>query len=156
MRWRFCYGGLITRILRSEGIEEKTVDMIIAYHLNLTSKLVDVTRTKALDTPYGPVLSAQERQAHDDSVMARMFGMAKLQLSIGGHSVTDDEMETLVDRYPLIDSTAFLCKSGPAFLEPLDDDEATADEAMDDDEEGAIVDGEANALIMFDGGDNEA
>ncbi|KAH0708916.1 hypothetical protein KY284_010343 [Solanum tuberosum] len=59
--WRFFYGGLITRFLRAEGIEEETVDMIAAYHPDLTGKLVDVTRTKALDPSYGPVLSTQER-----------------------------------------------------------------------------------------------
>ncbi|KAH0656144.1 hypothetical protein KY285_031026 [Solanum tuberosum] len=78
LRCRFCYGGLITRFLRAEGIREETVDITVAYHPDLTGKLVDVTRTKALDTSYGPILSAQERQAHDDSVMARMFGMAEL------------------------------------------------------------------------------
>ncbi|KAH0636136.1 hypothetical protein KY290_036565 [Solanum tuberosum] len=130
--------------------------MTVAYHPDLTGKLVDVTRTKALDTSHGPIMSAQDRQAHDDSVMARMFGVAKLQLRIAGCPITDDEMETLADRYPLIDSATFLCKSGPAFLEVLDDNEATADEAMDDDEEGVVVDGEANALMVFDGGDEEA
>ncbi|KAH0689707.1 hypothetical protein KY289_017065 [Solanum tuberosum] len=45
-------------ILRSEGIEEETIDMTVAYYLDLTGKLVDVTRTKALDTSHGPVLSA--------------------------------------------------------------------------------------------------
>ncbi|KAH0776742.1 hypothetical protein KY290_008153 [Solanum tuberosum] len=150
MRWRFCYGGLITRFLRSEGIEEETEDMTVAYHPDLTSKLVDVTRTKALDISHRPVLFAQERQSRDDSVMARMFGMVELQLRIGGRPVTEDELETLVDRYPLIDSVAFLFKSGPAFLEPLDDDEANTDEAMDDDEEGTTVDDEANALMVFD------
>ncbi|KAG5580086.1 hypothetical protein H5410_050713 [Solanum commersonii] len=117
MRWRFCYEGLITHFLRSEDIEKEMIDIIVAYHPHLTGKLVDLTRTKALDISHGP-------------------------LRIGGHPVTDDEMETLADRYPLIDSATFLCKSGPAFLEPLDDDEATANEAMDDDEEGSTVDGE--------------
>uniref|UniRef100_M1DCR7 Uncharacterized protein n=1 Tax=Solanum tuberosum TaxID=4113 RepID=M1DCR7_SOLTU len=72
----------------------------------------------------------------------------------GGRSVTDKEMETLADRYPLIESATFLCKSGPAFMEPLDDDKATADEAMDDEEEDADVADEANALMVF-GGDND-
>ncbi|KAH0712096.1 hypothetical protein KY289_008055 [Solanum tuberosum] len=43
------------------GIEEEVVDLTIAFHPYLTGKLVDVTRTKALDTSHGPVLSAQER-----------------------------------------------------------------------------------------------
>ncbi|KAH0644669.1 hypothetical protein KY284_032553 [Solanum tuberosum] len=155
LRWRFCYGGLITRFLRAEGIEEEAVDMTVAYHPDLTGKLVDVTRTKALDMSHGHFLSAQERQARVDSVMARMFGMPELQLRIGGHHVTDAEMETMAECYPLTESATFLCRTGPAFLEPLDDDEATADEAMDD-EEDDDVDEEANALMVFDHGDDEA
>ncbi|KAG5576880.1 hypothetical protein H5410_057014 [Solanum commersonii] len=149
LRWRFCYGGLITHFLRAKGIEEETVDMTVAYHPDLTGKLVNVTRTKALDTSHGHVLSPQERHARDDSVMTRMFGMMELQLRLDGHLVTDAEMETMAERYPLTKSAAFLCRTGPAFLEPLDDDEATADEAMDD-EEDDIVDEEANALMVFD------
>uniref|UniRef100_M1DI42 Uncharacterized protein n=1 Tax=Solanum tuberosum TaxID=4113 RepID=M1DI42_SOLTU len=108
--------------------------MTVAYHPDLTGKLVDVTRTKALDSSHGPVLSAPKKQSRDDSVMARMFGMVELQLQIGGRLVTDTEMETMAERYPLSKSAAVLCKIGPAFLEPLDDDKATADEAMDNEE----------------------
>ncbi|KAH0754315.1 hypothetical protein KY290_024585 [Solanum tuberosum] len=122
LRWRFCYGGLITHFLRAEGIDEKAVDMPVSYHPNLTGKLVDVTRTKALDTSHGHVMSGKERQARDDSVMERMFGMAELQLRIGGRPFTDAEMETMAERYPLTESATFLCRTGPAFLEPLDDD----------------------------------
>uniref|UniRef100_M1E0K3 Putative plant transposon protein domain-containing protein n=1 Tax=Solanum tuberosum TaxID=4113 RepID=M1E0K3_SOLTU len=38
---------------------------------------------------------SEERQPRDDNVMARMFGIAELQLRIGGCSVTDAEMETM-------------------------------------------------------------
>ncbi|KAG5628208.1 hypothetical protein H5410_013426 [Solanum commersonii] len=58
LRWRFCYGGLITHFLRVEGIEEEAVDLTVAFYPDLTGKIVDVTRTKALDTSHGPVLSA--------------------------------------------------------------------------------------------------
>ncbi|KAG5571049.1 hypothetical protein H5410_060815 [Solanum commersonii] len=54
LRWRFCYGGLI---LKAEGIEEEAVDMTVAYHPDLTGKIVDVTRTKALDMSHGFFLS---------------------------------------------------------------------------------------------------
>ncbi|KAH0679294.1 hypothetical protein KY284_020379 [Solanum tuberosum] len=138
------------------GIEEENVDMTVAQHPDLTGKLVDVTRTKTLDMSHGPVLSAPDRQARDDSIMARIFCMAEMQLRIGGRPVTDDEMETLADRYPLIDSAAFLCKSGPAFLEPIDDDEATADEEMDGDDDDDVAVDEANALMVFDPGNDEA
>ncbi|KAH0712303.1 hypothetical protein KY289_008262 [Solanum tuberosum] len=120
LRWRFYYGGLITHFLRAEGIEEEPVDMIVAYHPDLTGKIVDVTRTKALDTSHGPVLLAQERHACDDRRR---------------HLFTDEEIEALADRYLLIESATFMCMSGPSFLEPLDDDEATSDEAMDDEED---------------------
>ncbi|KAG5600523.1 hypothetical protein H5410_031893 [Solanum commersonii] len=75
-----------------------------------------------------------------------MFGMAELQLRIGGRPVIDAEMETMAKCYPVSESIAFLCKTGPAFLEPLDDDEATDDEATDN-----VVDGETNALMVFNG-----
>ncbi|XP_049372496.1 uncharacterized protein LOC125837407 [Solanum verrucosum] len=155
MRQRFCYGGLITRFLRAQGIDEEAVDLTIAFHPNMVGKLIDMTRTKALDTSHGPILSAQERQACDDNVMARMFSMVELQLQIGGYLVIDDEMETMGERYPLIESVAFLCKTSPAFLEPMDDDEASADEAMDDEEED-VVDDKATALMVFDRGDDKA
>ncbi|KAH0645580.1 hypothetical protein KY284_033464 [Solanum tuberosum] len=139
---------------RCGGIEEEAVDISVVYHPDLTGKLVDVTPTKALDPSHGPVLSAQERQARDDNVMARMFGMADLQLRIRGRPVIDAEMETMAERYPLSESATFLCKTGPAFLEPLDDDEPTADGAMDDDKEATDAADEANAFMVFDGGDD--
>ncbi|KAH0689235.1 hypothetical protein KY289_016593 [Solanum tuberosum] len=156
LSWKFCYGGLITHFLRAEGLEEEMVDLTVASHPNLTGKIVDVTRTKALDTSHGPVLSAQERQARDDSVMAMMFGMAELQLHIGGRLVTDEEMDTLADRYPLTESATFLCRTSPTVLEPLDDNEATADEEMEDDDDANAVDDEANALMVFDKGRDDA
>uniref|UniRef100_M1DE04 Uncharacterized protein n=1 Tax=Solanum tuberosum TaxID=4113 RepID=M1DE04_SOLTU len=120
LRWKFCYGGLITRFLWAEKIDEETVDITVAYHQYLTGKFVDLTRTKALDTSHG-------KNVWDGSVMVRMFGMAELQLRIGGHPVTDSEMESMAERYPLTESAAFLCRTGPVILEPLDDEEATVD-----------------------------
>ncbi|KAG5594571.1 hypothetical protein H5410_035803 [Solanum commersonii] len=56
-------------------------------------------------------------------------------------------MENLADRYPLIENAVFFCRTGPTFLEPLDDDEATVDEAMDNEEDNA--DEEANVLMAW-------
>ncbi|KAG5581039.1 hypothetical protein H5410_051666 [Solanum commersonii] len=131
-----------------EGIEEDAVDLTIAFHLDLMGKLVDVTQTKSVDTSHGTVLSAQDRQARDDSVMARMFGMAELQLRMEGRRVTDEGMENLADRYPLTESAASLYKTGSTFLELLDNDKATVDEVMDDKKDDAY-DEEANALMIF-------
>lgn len=49
---------MITHFLRAQGIDEEEVDLTITCHPDLTCKIVDVTRTKALDTPHGPVLIA--------------------------------------------------------------------------------------------------
>ncbi|KAG5576664.1 hypothetical protein H5410_056798, partial [Solanum commersonii] len=75
-----------------------------------------------------PVLSVIDRQAHDDSWMGRMSGMAELQLRIGGRPVTEDKMETLEERYPLMDSAMYMCQIGLAFQEAIDNDDATANE----------------------------
>ncbi|KAH0649990.1 hypothetical protein KY284_029902 [Solanum tuberosum] len=86
-----------------------------------------ITRTKAHDPSQRPVLTVIDRQARDDSWMGRMFGMTELQLWIGGRQVTEDEILTLTKRYPLMDSAMYMCWMGPAFQEPIDNDDATAD-----------------------------
>ncbi|KAH0724938.1 hypothetical protein KY284_000803 [Solanum tuberosum] len=95
---------------------------------HLVCRLVDVTRTKAHDPSQGPVLTIINRQARDDSWLGHMFGMAELQLQIGGRQVIEDEMATLVERYLLKDSAMYMFRMSPAFQEPIDDDCATADE----------------------------
>ncbi|KAG5619694.1 hypothetical protein H5410_004912 [Solanum commersonii] len=95
---------------------------------HLVCRLVDVTRTKAHDPSQGPILTAIDRQARDDSWMGRMFGMAELQLRIGDRQVTEDEMAALVERCPLTNSVMYMCQIGPGFEEPIDGDDATTDE----------------------------
>ncbi|KAG5576259.1 hypothetical protein H5410_056393 [Solanum commersonii] len=53
--------------------------------------------------------------------------MAELQLRIGGHLVTEDEMAKLAECYPLTDSSMYMCWMGPTFQEPIDDDDVTTD-----------------------------
>ncbi|KAG5628209.1 hypothetical protein H5410_013427 [Solanum commersonii] len=82
--------------------------------------------------------------------MPRMFGMEEFHIRIGGYPITNEDIKTLVDRYPLTDNVAFLCRNGPAFLEPLDnDDEATAEEEMDEEDDDVVVDEETNTLMVF-------
>uniref|UniRef100_M1DVS2 Uncharacterized protein n=1 Tax=Solanum tuberosum TaxID=4113 RepID=M1DVS2_SOLTU len=59
-------------------------------------------------------------------------------MRIGGHPVTDEEIETMEKRYPLTETAMFLCRTAHTFLKHLDDDEATVDEAMDDDEDDDV------------------
>ncbi|KAH0754743.1 hypothetical protein KY290_025013 [Solanum tuberosum] len=77
-RWRFCYGSIITRYLRAFLIKEEVHDVCSPRAPHLVCHMVDVTRTKAHDPSQGPVLTAIDRQARDDSWMGRMFGMADL------------------------------------------------------------------------------
>uniref|UniRef100_M1E183 Putative plant transposon protein domain-containing protein n=1 Tax=Solanum tuberosum TaxID=4113 RepID=M1E183_SOLTU len=79
------------------------------------------------DQSHRQVLTVADRQAQDDSWMGCMFGMAELQLWISGRPVTEDEMETLAEHYPLTDSRMYMCQMGPAFQEPIDDDDTTFD-----------------------------
>uniref|UniRef100_M1DS73 Uncharacterized protein n=1 Tax=Solanum tuberosum TaxID=4113 RepID=M1DS73_SOLTU len=79
----------------------------------------------------GQVLSIADRQAWDDSYMRRMYGMAELQLRIGSYSVTEDELETLAERYPLTNSAMYMCWIGPVFQEPIDDYDALLMKRMD-------------------------
>ena len=76
------------------------------------SHLVDVTRTKAHNPSHGPVLTTIDRQSRDDSCMGSMFGMAEFNCGIGGHSVTEKEMDTLDDRYPLTVSAMYMRRMG--------------------------------------------
>ncbi|KAH0757914.1 hypothetical protein KY290_021407 [Solanum tuberosum] len=133
--------------------------MCAPFATHLVCCLVDVTRTKPCDPSQGSVLTAADKQARDDSWMGRMFGMAELQLRIGSRPVTKDEMATLAERYTLTDSAMYMCRMGPAFQEPLDDDDSTADEkdgsnedASDDvgpgDDDTDVGDGDGDAASM--------
>ncbi|KAG5629970.1 hypothetical protein H5410_001687 [Solanum commersonii] len=123
-------------------------------------RLVDVTRNKAYDQSQGKVLTAN-RQAWDDSLMGRMFGIDMLQLRIGGRLVTKNKMATLAEHYPLTDSVIYMCQMGPAFQEPIDGDDSTADEEDglekdesddvqhgDDDIDLGVGDGDAALMAM--------
>uniref|UniRef100_M1DZ04 Uncharacterized protein n=1 Tax=Solanum tuberosum TaxID=4113 RepID=M1DZ04_SOLTU len=119
---------LITRYLHALEIEEEFHNVFPPHAPYLVYCLVDVTRTKAHDQSQGKLLSTVDRQARDDSWMGRMFRMAKLQLRIGGRPVTEDEIETSIECYLLMDSAMYMCRMGPTFQEPLDDDDTTTDE----------------------------
>uniref|UniRef100_M1DV00 Uncharacterized protein n=1 Tax=Solanum tuberosum TaxID=4113 RepID=M1DV00_SOLTU len=113
-------------------------------------------RTKAHDPSQGPVLTAINRQVCNDSWMGRLFGMAELQLRIGGRLVTEDKMATVAEHYPLTDSAMYLCRMGPAFQEPIDDDDATADEEDGSDEDASDDTGPGNGDTDASDGDGVA
>ena len=63
-------------------------------------------------------------------------------------------MEAFAECYPLRDSAAYQYKTSPAFSETVDDDDLTSDDEMNEEEKNDALD-EANALMMFDRGDDE-
>lgn len=134
-RWRYCYRILLTRYLRTLEIEEECQDLTAKDYPHLVCHLVDVTKVKAPEPEQGPIMTNAVRQARDDSWMGRMFGMAEMQLRLGGRPATEEEMAALPSRYPLTESAMHMCRVGPGFQEPLDDDEPTEDEEEQEQEQ---------------------
>ncbi|KAG5631803.1 hypothetical protein H5410_003520 [Solanum commersonii] len=121
---------LVYMLMKAEVIEEEQLDMTVARAPYLICNMVDFMRTKGLNMSHRSVLLAQERQARDDSWLARMFGMTELQLWMG-------DARLLMMRWRI------WRRYVRRFREPLDDDEATADEGMDEEDD----DDDANALM---------
>uniref|UniRef100_M1D981 Integrase core domain containing protein n=1 Tax=Solanum tuberosum TaxID=4113 RepID=M1D981_SOLTU len=67
----------------------------------------------------------------------------------GGHPVTEDEIATLAEGYPLTDSVMYMCRMVLAFQEPIDDNDATADDkdglAEDESDDTGPGDGDTDA-----------
>lgn len=77
--------------------------------------LVHVMCTKAHDPSHETILTGIDRKARDDSLVGHMFGIAEMQLRIGGRPVTDEKMEELAKQYPLIESIIHMCRTITAF-----------------------------------------
>ncbi|KAG5572506.1 hypothetical protein H5410_062272 [Solanum commersonii] len=119
LRWRFFYGRLITFVLRSGpsfleplGDDEPTAD-----------EAMDNEKEAADATDKVNALMVFDGEETVDMIVAYH---PDLMVANRGHPI-NEEMETLADRYPLIESAAFLYRSGLSFLELLDDDEPTGD-----------------------------
>uniref|UniRef100_M1DQQ1 Uncharacterized protein n=1 Tax=Solanum tuberosum TaxID=4113 RepID=M1DQQ1_SOLTU len=93
-----------------------------------------MTKTNVEDMSHGSILSSVDWQERDDSWMGRMLGMVELHLLISGFPLTDVEMEELVERYLLRDSSMYMFRMGLTFQEPLHDDEAKVDDELDEDD----------------------
>jgi len=63
--------------------------------------------------------------------------------------VTEDEIATLAEGYPLTDSVMYMCRMVLAFQEPIDDNDATADDkdglAEDESDDTGPGDGDTDA-----------
>ncbi|MCD9641464.1 hypothetical protein HAX54_027659 [Datura stramonium] len=110
--------------LSREGrdIEEEEANYRPAYH----PRGVDVTKTKEPDGINGPVLTVNERNVQIDNMLSHLYGMQMLQLRMNG--VTEEQLQQLNIDYPLSEHSRALCRVGPGYEEPLDDDVATEDE----------------------------
>ncbi|MCD9560400.1 hypothetical protein HAX54_019073 [Datura stramonium] len=108
----FGFGGLLIQFLCGHQIKEEEAD----YKPGYDPMGIDVTKPKEPEGVHGPVLYVNERNAQINNMLShllRMNGVTEKQLNID---------------YPLREHSRALCRVGPGFEEPLDDDVATEDE----------------------------
>lgn len=70
---QYGFSGLLTRFLRSNGVEEEELD----YRPVVDTHAVDVSRMKGLDGAHRPVLTMPKYQARNDEILSHMY---KLQM----------------------------------------------------------------------------
>ncbi|KAH0665072.1 hypothetical protein KY285_026278 [Solanum tuberosum] len=114
----YTFGGLITKMCRTAGVPEENVD----YMEPLFPAPVDITRTKGLDTEFGPAITTVERHRRDKLIMARMYGLEMLHHQNGCLASTDMQLGEVERRYSLNDHAKALLGISPVFREPIDND----------------------------------
>ncbi|MCD7472261.1 hypothetical protein HAX54_013290, partial [Datura stramonium] len=107
---------------RGTTLRRKEADYKPAYDL----RGVDVTKTKEPEGINGPVLTVNERNARIDNMLSHLYGMQMLQLRMNG--VTEEKLQQLNIDYPMSEHSRALCRVGPGYKEPLDDDVAIEDD----------------------------
>ncbi|MCD9638283.1 hypothetical protein HAX54_022155 [Datura stramonium] len=78
-----------------------------------------------LEAIKGPVLTVNEHNARIDNMLSHLYSMQMLQLRKKG--VTEEQLHQLNIDYPLREHLQALCRVGPGYEEPLDDDVSTED-----------------------------
>ncbi|MCE3216513.1 hypothetical protein HAX54_006759 [Datura stramonium] len=99
-RSKLRIGGLLNRFLREHDIEEEEADYRPAYD----PRGIEVTKTKEPEGINGPVLFFNEHNARIDNMLSHLYN------------------------YPLSEHSRALCRVGPGYEEPLDDDVSMEDE----------------------------
>ncbi|KAG5620418.1 hypothetical protein H5410_005636 [Solanum commersonii] len=89
-----------------------------------------VTRTKGLDTKFGPTLTIAECHRRDDLIMARMYGLEMLRYQNDCWASTNVQLGDAERRYSLNAHAKALLGIGPRFHEPIDDDILTDEERL--------------------------
>ncbi|MCE0481358.1 hypothetical protein HAX54_039040 [Datura stramonium] len=95
---------------------------VVDYRPRYDPKGIDITKTKNPEGIHGPVLSISECHAQTDNILSHIYDMKMLQLRMNG--VTEERLQQLNMDYPLSEHSRDLCRVGPIFEEPLDDDDA--------------------------------
>ncbi|MCD7449318.1 hypothetical protein HAX54_051258 [Datura stramonium] len=118
----FGFGDLLTRFLRGHDIEEEEVDCKPYYD----PRRIYMTKTKEPKGINGLVLSFNECNVRIDNMLSHLYGMQMLQLRMNG--MIEEQLQQLNMDYPLSEHSRALCRAGPGYEEPLDDDVAKEDE----------------------------
>ncbi|MCE3215355.1 hypothetical protein HAX54_002077 [Datura stramonium] len=120
-RLKLRIGVLLTRFLYGHYIEEEEVD----YRPSYDPRGINVTKTKEPEGINSSILFVNERNARTDNMLSHLYGMQMLQLRM--HGVTEEKLQQHNIDYPLSEHSRALCRFGPGYEEPLDDDMATED-----------------------------
>ncbi|OIT05918.1 hypothetical protein A4A49_03971 [Nicotiana attenuata] len=116
---RMPFANFLTQFLRHEEVEEEPeFDHTIDQPLRQT----DITSFPLKEETAMPSLTSAERNARDDSFMARLYGMIDLQLRIGGRPVISEERTLLEQRYPLNAHAQQVVGIGDGYRLPDDED----------------------------------
>ncbi|KAG5611527.1 hypothetical protein H5410_022808 [Solanum commersonii] len=106
---------------------ECTLSLVCEFYVNWNTRRVEINKGFIRDSWVRFYI-----EALDEFLSTLNCDDAEL---LGGHPVTEDEMDTLAKRYLLMDWAMYMCQIGPAFQEPINDDNATGD-----DEDGSVED----------------
>ncbi|OIT39227.1 hypothetical protein A4A49_52317 [Nicotiana attenuata] len=131
------------KFLRNEEVEE---ELEFDHSIDQPVRQTDITNLRLKDETAMPSLIGAERNVHDDSFMAHLYGMKDLQLRIGGRSTTSEERTELEHRFLLNAHAQQLVGLGDGYRLPDDEDintpeqpeaepEQSDGEGDDDDEE---------------------
>ncbi|MCD9646558.1 hypothetical protein HAX54_036478 [Datura stramonium] len=140
---------LMTRMTINVGVVIKNVSK--------RARGVAMKKTKEPEGINGPVLSFNEHNARIDNMLSHLYDMQSSTSLLRMNGVTEEQLQQLNMDYPMSEHSRALCRVGPGYEEPLDDDVVTEDqmarvdsdiESSDDDDEDSEM-GEA-ALVPTD------
>ncbi|KAG5610826.1 hypothetical protein H5410_022107 [Solanum commersonii] len=117
--------GMLLVALLPECVVLQVFRKSVDYMAPLFPALVDITRTKGIDTEFRPIPTTNDRHRRDELIMARMYGLEMLRHQNGCLVSTYMQLGDVERRYMLNAHDKALLGIGFVFREPVDDDIST-------------------------------